>query len=62
MNNPSPNSTSQAVSTQASSSRKSGWHAYRESLIAAGIKQKTHSWYARHAERYVFTPYEALFQ
>ena len=53
MNNPSLHSASQASRTHSGNKGKSGWHAYRESLIAAGIKLKSQSWYARHAERFI---------
>ena len=50
-----------AVSSQSSSHTSnrggrtdgSAWHLYREALVRAHIKQHCHSWYARHAQRFL---------
>lgn len=52
----SPSNSNQSASHASESNEHSGgstWHLYRKALISAHIKQHCHSWYARHAQRFL---------
>lgn len=44
---------SQDENHRSASGSRSGWHRFRDNLIACGIKHSVHPWYARHAREFL---------